>query len=74
MLPVTGTVTIHAMIMFLNKDQSTDCFALTRPVNTTEPTLQCVVDTGICNNDATRTVIALANSITKPLLKFKRQK
>ena len=64
---VSGTVTIQAMIIFLNKDQSTDCFDLTRPVNTTEPTLQCVVDTGIDVNVATNTVIALAISITKPL-------
>ena len=70
MLPVTGTVTIHAIIIFRNRDQSTDCFALTRPVNTTEPTLQCVVETGIFINDAPKTVIALANSITKPLRKL----
>ncbi len=64
---MTGTVTIHAIIIFRNNDQSTDCFALIRPVNTTEPTLQCVVETGICINDAINTVIALASSITKPL-------
>ena len=67
MLPVTGTVTIQAMIILRNNDQSTDCFDLTRPTKTTEPTLQCVVDTGIFNNDAPKTVIALAISITKPL-------
>lgn len=64
---MTGTVTIQAMIIFLNSDQSTDSFDLTRPVNTTEPTLQCVVDTGICKRDAPNTVIALAISMTKPL-------
>ena len=39
-IPVTGTVTIQAIMMFLNRDQSTDSFDRTRPVNTTEPTLQ----------------------------------
>ena len=67
---VTGTVTIQAIIIFLNKDQSTDSFDLTRPVNTTEPTLQCVVETGICNKDAPKTVIALAISMTNPLIYF----
>jgi hypothetical protein len=66
-LPVTGTVTIHAIIIFLKSDQSTDSFDRTRPVNTTEPTLQCVVETGIFNKEAPKTVIALANSITNPL-------
>ena len=73
MLPVTGTVTIHAIIMFLNRDQSTDSFDLTRPVNTTEPTLQWVVDTGMFNKEAPSTVMALANSMTKPLKKLFRK-
>ncbi len=68
--PVTGTVTIQAIIIFLNNDQSTDCLDLTLPVKTTDPTLQCVVDTGIWINDAPNTVIALANSITNPLEHF----
>ena len=38
--PVTGTVTIHATIIFRNKDQSTLCFERTRPIATTLPTLQ----------------------------------
>jgi hypothetical protein len=67
MPPVTGTVTNQAAIMFRNNDQSTDCLARIRPVNTTEPTLQWVVETGILSNDANSTVIALAISITKPL-------
>ena len=58
---------IQARPIFLNSDQSTDSLALTRPVHTTEPTLQCVDDIGILKSEATRTVIALANSITKPL-------
>ena len=71
MEPVTGTVTIHAIIIFLNKDQSTDSFDRTRPVKTTEPTLQWVVDTGILKIDAVSTVIALAISMTKPLKTIK---
>ena len=67
MIPVIGTVTAQAIIIFLNKDQSTDSLERMRPVKTTEPTLQCVEDTGIFNKDAPKTVIALANSITKPL-------
>ena len=62
-----GTVTTHATIIFLNKDQSTDSFDLKRPVKTTEPTLQWVDETGIFNNEAPKTVIALASSMTKPL-------
>ena len=67
--PVTGTVTIHAIIIFLNNDQSTDCLDLTLPVKTTDPTLQCVVETGMFIKEAPKTVIALANSITNPLKK-----
>jgi hypothetical protein len=38
--PVTGTVTIHATIIFRNNDQSTLCFERKRPIATTLPTLQ----------------------------------
>jgi len=38
--PVTGTVTIHATIIFRNNDQSTLCFERKRPMATTLPTLQ----------------------------------
>ncbi len=65
--PVTGTVTIHATIIFRNKDQSTLCLERTRPIATTLPTLQCVVLIGIDKFDATRTVNAVLISITKPL-------
>jgi hypothetical protein len=65
--PVTGTVTIHATIIFRNKDQSTLCFERKRPIATTLPTLQWVVLIGIDKFDATRTVNAVDTSITKPL-------
>ncbi len=64
---MTGTVTIHATIIFRNKDQSTLCLDLTRPMATTLPTLQCVVLIGIDKFDATRTVNAVEISMTKPL-------
>ncbi len=67
MHPVIGTVTTQAIIIFLNSDQSTDSLDRTRPVKTTDPTLQCVDDTGMLSRDAPRTVIALASSITNPL-------
>ena len=66
-LPVTGIVTTHEMTIFTNSDQSTTSRDLTRPVNTTEPTLQCVVETGMPKFDATRTVNAAPISIQKPL-------
>jgi hypothetical protein len=65
--PVTGTVTIHATIIFRNKDQSTLCLERTRPIATTLPTLQCVVLIGIDKFDATSTVNAVEISMTKPL-------
>lgn len=67
MAAVMGTVTAHAAMILLNSDQSTDSLERTRPVITTEPTLQCVDETGMFNRDAPSTVIALASSMTKPL-------
>ncbi len=64
---VMGNVKTHAMPICLNSDQSTDSLDRTRPVNTTEPTLQCVDETGILSNDAASTVRALASSMTNPL-------
>lgn len=65
--PEAGRVTTHARMMFLNSDQSTLSLDLTRPTNTMEPTLQCVVEIGIPTYDATRTVNAAPSSIQKPL-------
>ncbi len=53
--------------MLRNSDQLTDSLALTCPVKTTEPTLQCVEEIGMLIRDAPKTVIALDSSITKPL-------
>lgn len=64
----TGTVTTHAEIMFLNNFQSTPSFdELAHPTNTTEPTLQCVVEIGNPIFEATRTVNAAPISMVKPL-------
>lgn len=67
MLIVTGNVTSQAKAMFLNKDQSTPFFDLSRPVKTTLPTLQCVDEIGIFMSEAPSTVMALLSSMTKPL-------
>lgn len=71
-LPVTGIVTIQDRTIFTNKDQSTTSRDLTRPVKTTEPTLQCVVEIGIPRLDAKRTVKAAPISIEKPLKREKK--
>ena len=62
-----GIVTTQEITIFLNNDQSTTSFDLIRPTNTTDPTLQCVVLTGIPKFDASRTVRADPISIAKPL-------
>ena len=57
--------------MFLNRAQSTPpVLDLSQPTKTTDPTLQCVVLTGIPIFDAISTVIAEPISIVKPLHKL----
>lgn len=71
----TGTVTNHAYTIDLNKCQSTafsrlpaaSVLALEYPTNTTEPTLQWVVEMGKPILLASSTVIAAPISIVKPL-------
>lgn len=72
----TGTVTTHAYTIDLKRRQSTafsftpvtGCgLAFEYPTNTTEPTLQCVVEIGNPILLAKRTVIAAPISIVKPL-------
>ena len=65
--PEMGSVTSHAMMMFLKSFQSTLSLARTRPTDTMEPTLQCVVEMGIPAFDATSTVRAAPISIQNPL-------
>ena len=62
-----GIVTTQEITIFLNNDQSTTSLDLIRPTKTTDPTLQCVVLTGIPKFDASRTVRADPISIAKPL-------
>ena len=70
--PETGSVTNQAMAIFLNSFQSTDSRDLARPTQTTEPTLQWVVDIGMPMLEATRTVTADPISIQNPLKKKKK--
>lgn len=67
MAPAMGTVPTQARIMFLKSFQSTFCLDLTRPTDTTEPTLQWVVLIGIPTLDARRTVKAEPTSMQNPL-------
>ena len=65
--PAAGNVTTHEKMIFLNSDQSTLSFDLTRPTLTTEPTWQCVELTGMPTLDAKRTVRAAPSSMQNPL-------
>ena len=65
--PLTGSVNNQAKIMFRNNDQSTLSLERTRPTNTMEPTLQCVLLTGIPTLDANSTVRAAPISMENPL-------
>lgn len=67
MAPAMGTVPTQARMMFLKSFQSTFCLDLTRPTDTTEPTLQWVVLIGIPTLDARRTVKAEPTSMQNPL-------
>jgi multisubunit Na+/H+ antiporter MnhC subunit len=70
-----GRVTTHAKIMFLKSVQSTPpLLDRSHPTNTTDPTLQWVVLTGIPIFEATSTVIAEPISIVKPLNRLKMEK
>lgn len=65
---VTGTVTTHAYIIFLNSFQSTPfSLELNQPTNTTDPTLQWVVDIGKPILLANNTVNVAPISIVKPV-------
>lgn len=64
-----GTVTIQAKIILRNNFHSTLALERTYPMATMEPTLQCVVLTGIPRLDARSTVVAAPSSIVKPLWK-----
>ena len=67
--PATGRVPTQAKMMLRKSDQSTLSLDLTRPTNTMEPTLQCVVEIGMPTLEATRTVNAAPSSMQKPLWK-----
>lgn len=79
---LAGSVTIHAITMFLKSDQSTDLAFLSvavdrpyaHPTNTILPTLQCVVEMGSASLLASNTVAAALFSITKPLVLEERSK
>lgn len=61
-------------LLNLNNFQSTPSFdELAQPTNTTEPTLQCVVEIGRPILEATRTVNAAPISIVNPLKIGKRE-
>ena len=64
---VNGSVTTQARMMLRKSDQSTFSRARKRPTNTTEPTLQCVVEIGMPMLEAMRTVSAEPISMQKPL-------
>ena len=63
----TGTVIIQAKMMLAKRRHSTVAAALTLPMATTDPTLQCVVLIGIPMLDASSTVAAAPSSILNPL-------
>ena len=63
----TGRVTIQATMMLMKSFQLTLDLERQRPTQTTEPTLQCVVEMGIPKLLAISTVTADPSSIHTPL-------
>lgn len=66
--PAAGKVTNHAARILRNIPQLTLSLERARPTNTTEPTLQCVVDIGRPILLAINTVRAEPISIQTPLI------
>lgn len=70
--PETGRVTSHAITIFRKIDQLTLSLERTRPTNTTEPTLQWVVEMGNPILLAMRTAAAAPTSMHTPLTNGKQ--
>lgn len=65
--PATGNVTNHAYTIDRKRCQSTFLAPKKNPMETKLPTMQCVLETGIPNLLAIKTVTADEVSTTKPL-------